>query len=160
MQTCMKKHIIWYLLPSLPVSISFPGLLLFQYKPEISYCIHWPLVRQGYYWSYSFSLSCPFHQLVSCCTTPQTLLHYNVFCDFSKILIVILLLYLKTHLHLFHFSPKKAKVKGNFVLSRSSSRSGNQGLWVKSSPYPVFCTVRELGILFIFLNGWGGNERK
>ena len=156
----MKKHIMSYLLSSLPISISFPGLLLFQFKPEISYTF-WPLVRQLYYSELLFSLSCPFPQLVSCCTIPKTLLHHNIFCNFSKILILILLLYLKTDLYLCHFSPKKTKVKGNFVLSRDLVQGlGNQGLWIKSSPYPVFCTVHELGILFIFLNGWGKNERK
>ena len=128
MQTCIKKHIMSYLLSSLPISISFPGLLLFQFKPEISYTF-WPLVRQLYYSELLFSLSCPFPQLVSYCTIPQTLLHYNIFCNFSKILILILLLYLKTDLHLCHFSPKKAKVKGNFVLSRDLVQGlGNQGL--------------------------------
>lgn len=88
--------------------------------------------------SYSFSLCHPFPQLVACCPLPKTSLHYAVFCDFSKsFLILILTLYLRTGLLLFHFSPKKAK--GNFVLKRDVVQgSVNQGLWVEFSSYPVF----------------------
>ena len=93
--------------------------------------------------SYSFSLSCPFPLLVSCGTIPKTLLHHNVFCNISKILILILLLYLKTDLLLFHFSPRKPKSKGILFLAENQFK-GQETRASELNPVNILFSVQVM----------------
>lgn len=143
MQICVNKNTTFYQLSSLPIPIFFLVLLLFQVKPEIFY-LHILAISQASLFSCTIPLYHPFPQLVACCTLPKTTLHHVVFCNFSEsFFILTLILYLRTHLLLFHSAFRKLK---NKICSweRSSLGVSKPGAVFQIQSIACFCIPHEL----------------